>query len=56
MEAIIDPLRSLDWEDIDAVEHSTRKAYAALSEQTGPIRDALLTLPDRPELLRLCEH
>jgi hypothetical protein len=56
VEAIIDPLRSLDWEDIDAVEHSTRKAYTALSEDTGAIRDALLTLPERPELLRLCEH
>jgi hypothetical protein len=56
VEAIIDPLRSLDWEDIDVVEHSTGKAYAALIEDTGPIREALLTLPDRPELLRLCEH
>src|SRR2546426_3143649 len=25
-------------------------------EETGTIRDALLTLPERPELLRLCEH
>jgi hypothetical protein len=56
VEAIIDPLRSLDWEDIDAVEHATRKAYTALAEETEPIRDALLMLPERPELLRLCEH
>src|SRR6266704_45052 len=56
VEAIIDPLRSLDWEDIDGVEHATRKAYTALSEDTGAIRDALLTLPERPVLLRLCEH
>lgn len=56
MEAIIDPLRSLDWEDIDAVEHATRKALTTIIEDSGAIRTALLSLPERPELMTLCEH
>ncbi|MBV9160660.1 MAG: hypothetical protein JO281_03680 [Pseudonocardiales bacterium] len=46
MEAIIDPLRSLDWEDIDAVEHATRKALTTIIEDSGAIRTALLSLPE----------
>ena len=56
MESIIDPLRSLDWEDIDVVEHATRKALTTITEDPGTIRAALLSLPDRPELMKLCEH
>lgn len=56
MEAIIEPLRSLDWEDIDAVEHAARKALSALLEDPQAIREALLALPERPALLKLCEH
>jgi hypothetical protein len=56
MEAIIEPLRSLDWEDIEAVAQATRKALTALTEDPEIIREALGTLPERPALLRLCEH
>lgn len=56
MEALIEPLRSLDWEDIDAVEHATRKVLTVLSEETTRVRGALLALPERPDLLGLCEH
>jgi hypothetical protein len=56
MEAIIDPLRSLDWEDIDAVEHATRKVLTTITEDPAAIRAALLSLPKRPELMTLCEH
>jgi hypothetical protein len=56
METIIEPLRSIDWEDIDAVEHATRKALTTLIENRRPIRRALLTMPERPDLLELCEH
>lgn len=56
MEAIIEPLRSLDWEDIDAVEHAARKALSTLLEDPQAIREALLALPERPALLKLCEH
>lgn len=56
MEAIIEPLRSLDWEDIDTLEHATRKALTTITEDLGAIRAALLSLPERPELMTLCEH
>jgi len=56
MEAIIESLRSLDWEDIDAVEHAARKASSTLLEDRAAIREALLALPERPALLKLCEH
>lgn len=51
MEAIIEPLRSLDWDDIDTVEHATRKALTTITEDPGAIRAALLSLPERPEVM-----
>jgi hypothetical protein len=56
VEDIIGPLRGLDWNDLDTVEHATRKALAQLADDPDLIRAVLLGLPDRPELLALCEH
>lgn len=56
METIIEPLRSLDWEDTDAVEAATVKALAMLTSQPRMLRDILLDLPERPDLLGLCQH
>lgn len=56
MEAVIEPLRSIDWDDIDAVEAATGKALAVLRTNPLPIRETLLALPDQPDLLKLCEH
>jgi hypothetical protein len=56
LETIIEPLRSLDWEDTDAVEAATAKALAMLTSQPQMLRDILLDLPERPDLLGLCEH
>jgi hypothetical protein len=56
METIIEPLRSLDWEDIDAVAGATRKALTTLTDGGRHVREALLALPERPDLLGLCEH
>lgn len=56
METIIEPLRSLDWDDTDAVEAATVKALAMLTSQRRMLRDILLDLPERPDLLGLCEH
>jgi len=56
MEHVIEPLRGLNWNDIDSVEHATRKAFTQLTDDPDLIRAALLELPDRPELLALCEH
>jgi hypothetical protein len=56
VEAIIEPLRSLDWEDADAVEHQCRKALTTLTDDKEAVRKALMALPQRPNLLKLCEH
>jgi hypothetical protein len=56
VEAIIEPLRAIDWEDIDAVESATRKALTTLTEGGQHIRAALLVLSEQPGLLALCEH
>ncbi len=56
MESAIEPLHSLDWEDTDAMEHACRKAFTMLIDDPGSIRKALLLLPERPDLLKLCEH
>jgi hypothetical protein len=56
METIIEPLRSLDWEDADAVESAAVKALAVLTSHRRALRDILLELPERPGLLGLCEH
>jgi hypothetical protein len=56
MEEIVSSLRSIDWDDIDAVEHAARKALTFLAENPALIASALRSLPERPELLALCEH
>ena len=56
METIIEPLRSLDWEDTDAVGAAAAKALTMLTSQRRMLRDILLDLPERPDLLGLCEH
>ncbi|WP_405818772.1 hypothetical protein OG241_27260 [Streptomyces sp. NBC_01390] len=54
--SLVEPLRSLDWEDVDAVEAASRKLLERLDEAPGIVRRAPDELPDRPELLALCEH
>lgn len=56
MEVVTEPLGSLDWEDIDAVAGAARKALAALTDDPEHLRAALLDLPERLDLLMLCEH
>jgi hypothetical protein len=56
VEAIIEPLRLINWEDIDAVASAARKALDAMLEDRRTIRKVLLAMPERPDLLGLCEH
>src|SRR5581483_12458225 len=56
LEAIIRPLCGIDWEDLRAVEEVSHTAFAALLEDRSPISQRVADLPDRPELLALCEH
>ncbi|MGW6724741.1 hypothetical protein ACWF9G_02450 [Nocardia sp. NPDC055029] len=56
METVIEPLRSLDWNDVEAVESATRKSFELLAAQKYLLRRELTTLPDNPDLAALCEH
>jgi hypothetical protein len=56
METVVEPLRSLDWEDTDAVEAATVNALAMLILQRRMLCGILLDLPERPDLLGLCQH
>lgn len=54
--SVVESLGSVDWEDMDAVESATRKVLSALAEDLSLVRESLLDLPERPELMALCEH
>jgi hypothetical protein len=59
IEAVVEPVRSLDhdnWDDIDAVDSATRKVLDALTGDRAIVRRLLTDLPRQPELLALCEH
>lgn len=59
MDAVVEPLRTLDgddWDDIEAVEAETRKVLDALTADRSVLRGVLRDLPRTPELLALCEH
>jgi hypothetical protein len=56
METIIEPLRTLDWEDTDAIARATTKAFASLTADRRTLASILRDLPERPDLLGLCEH
>ncbi|MFG3107090.1 hypothetical protein [Streptomyces tendae] len=54
--SVVEPLRSLDWEEMEAVEASCRGVLEQISANRHLLRTALEELPGRPELLALCEH
>ncbi|MQY26105.1 hypothetical protein [Nocardia aurantia] len=56
MDSVVEPLRTLDWDNLDAVEHVTRTALDELALDPDIVRRRLADLPDRPELMKLCEH
>ncbi|WP_280188143.1 MULTISPECIES: hypothetical protein [Nocardia] len=56
MNTLVENLRDLDWNDIDAVENACIEVLDILVEDPTIVRDRLAALPDRPDLLRLCEH
>lgn len=56
MDAIIEPLRTLDWNDVEAVDSATRKAFDHLAGNKYLLRRALNALPHNRDLTPLCEH
>ncbi|MFD3704261.1 hypothetical protein ACFWUP_14050 [Nocardia sp. NPDC058658] len=56
MENVIEPLRELDWNDVDVVEAASRKSFELLTTQKYLLRRALNAVTDNPDLTALCEH
>ncbi|MFI6168944.1 hypothetical protein ACIBCN_19345 [Nocardia sp. NPDC051052] len=56
MDRIAENLCWIDWNDIDDVELNCREALNELAAEPRIIRARLDDLPNRPELLNLCEH
>ncbi|MFQ6396635.1 hypothetical protein ACLMAJ_24620 [Nocardia sp. KC 131] len=56
MDRIAENLRWIDWGDIDDVERNCREALNELAAEPRIVRTRLEELPNRPELLDLCEH
>ncbi|WP_280200578.1 hypothetical protein [Nocardia cyriacigeorgica] len=56
MDTLVEPLRDLDWNDIDAVESACIEVLDILVEDRSIVRNRLTVLPTWPELFTLCEH
>ncbi|MEU2031109.1 hypothetical protein [Nocardia amamiensis] len=56
MDTLVEPLRDLDWNDIDAVETACIEVLDILVEDPSIVRNRLTVLPTWPELFTLCEH
>lgn len=54
--SVIEPLRGIDWEDLDVVEQTSRLALEQMWANREIIRTALDAVADTPELLALCER
>ncbi len=56
MDRIAENLCWIDWDDIDDVEINCREALNELAAEPRIVRQRLDDLPNRPELLAMCEH
>lgn len=56
MDALVRSFVSVDWTSLEEVEAATKTALVGMSSGSEVVRRALLAVPSRPELARLCEH
>ncbi|MFQ6396658.1 hypothetical protein ACLMAJ_24740 [Nocardia sp. KC 131] len=56
MDRIAENLCWIDWNDIDDVELNCREALNELAAEPRIVRTRLDDLPNRPDLLAMCEH
>ncbi|MFE3446024.1 hypothetical protein ACFXNW_23600 [Nocardia sp. NPDC059180] len=55
-ETLRDPLRSVDWNDVEAVDSATRKIFAHMAGGRYLLRRGLVAIRQDPRLMALCEH
>ncbi|MEV0354576.1 hypothetical protein AB0H71_00770 [Nocardia sp. NPDC050697] len=53
---LLDPLRHLDWNDVEAIDAATRKIFAHFTTGTYLVRRGLTAIRETPRLMALCEH
>jgi hypothetical protein len=56
MDALVRSFGSIDWTNLEEVETATKTALVRMSSDLEVVRQTLLAVPTRPELVRLCEH
>lgn len=56
MDRLVRPLKSVDWTSADEIELASKSVLTRIMADTAVLEDALLAVPDRPELADLCEH
>ncbi|WP_227997122.1 hypothetical protein [Nocardia australiensis] len=56
IDRIAENLCGIDWNDIDDVEINCREALNELAAEPRIVRERLDDLPNRPDLLNMCEH
>lgn len=56
MDQLVEELCWIDWNDIDEVEDACSEVLRELATTPDIVRARLASLPNRPELLEMCEH
>ncbi|NEW40161.1 hypothetical protein GV792_15840 [Nocardia cyriacigeorgica] len=56
IETLIDPLRSVDWNETEAVDSATRKAFDQIASSRYLLRRGIAAVREDPRLMSLCEH
>ena len=56
MDGVGRSLGLVDWDDLDEVDRASQRLLHQAASEPAMLRGALDSLPDRPELLALCEH
>lgn len=56
LNTIVEPLRDLDWNDVETVDSAARKAFERIASEKNLLRRALNVIPGHPHLANLCEH
>lgn len=55
-ETLIDPLRHLDWDDVEAVDSAARKTFGRIAGSRYLLRRGLSAIREDARLMALCEH
>ncbi|MFI5720755.1 hypothetical protein [Nocardia sp. NPDC051750] len=55
-ETLLEPLRAIDWDDVEAVDAAARKVFGHFAGGRYMLRRGLTAIREEPRLMALCEH